>query len=283
MNGHFNPRTRVGCDIRELSSSISVNPISIHAPGWGATFGSKQNNFHLWDFNPRTRMGCDLNAEFIGFVQRLFQSTHPHGVRLSDFIPIHWRRDNFNPRTRMGCDCRRRLLPFDAGYFNPRTRMGCDATLLSRYFRRSEFQSTHPHGVRPSAASVILRRSISIHAPAWGATAHRRNSIHAAGYFNPRTRMGCDLDHVRVFRRRRISIHAPAWGATEQQQRGLEREVHFNPRTRVGCDRVFRRFCCSSSYFNPRTRVGCDVSVCSVFNYSFNFNPRTRVGCDQHF
>ena len=54
------------------------------------------------------------------------------------------------------------------------------------------FQSTHPHGVRP-------QRLV--------------NCFPFIG-FNPRTRMGCDLD---VFAGRYpvvVSIHAPAWGAT---------------------------------------------------------------------
>ena len=33
----------------------------------------------------------------------MFQSTHPHGVRLDIFDKIG-NRGSFNPRTRMGCD-----------------------------------------------------------------------------------------------------------------------------------------------------------------------------------
>ncbi len=55
----------------------------------------------------------------------------------------------FNPRTRMGCDiAARRTFAIDRG-FNPRTRMGCDYT----------------DGPTKKAFMV------SIHAPAWGATA----------------------------------------------------------------------------------------------------------------
>ena len=32
--------------------------------------------------------------------------------------------------------------------FNPRTHMGCDNLLLGHSISLSEFQSTHPHGVR---------------------------------------------------------------------------------------------------------------------------------------
>ena len=56
---------------------------------------------------------------------------------------------------------------------------------------------------------------ISIHAPAWGATIQTGHGITLRSYFNPRTRVGCDVflsDYdIRVLQ---ISIHAPAWGAT---------------------------------------------------------------------
>ena len=99
--------------------------------------------------------------------------------------------------------------------FNPRTPVGCD-----------------DRARRPAA-----RRSISIHAPQWGATAlhvKRRldlgnfnprtpvgcdfQVIHAAEcftYFNPRTPVGCDSGSMRsLLIVCEISIHAPQWGAT---------------------------------------------------------------------
>jgi len=55
------------------------------------------------------------------------------------------------------------------------------------------FQSTPPHGGRPVLIAVaILHKAVSIHAPAWGATAG-----------GPRNGQGGG-----------VSIHAPAWGAT---------------------------------------------------------------------
>ena len=55
----FNPRTHMGCDskLHEVFSS------------------------HL-SFNPRTHMGCDNLFLLVIFLVCLFQSTHPHGVRL---------------------------------------------------------------------------------------------------------------------------------------------------------------------------------------------------------
>ena len=55
---------------------------------------------------------------------------------------------DFNPRTRMGCDAFIHNQKAATGNFNPRTRMGCDSSTFNdlEYF------------------------TISIHAPAWGAT-----------------------------------------------------------------------------------------------------------------
>ena len=57
----------------------------------------------------------------------------------------------------------------------------------------SEFQSTRPRGARPAPPLPIdVPLRVSIHAPAWGATAQAL---------------------IRA-RQRMVSIHAPAWGAT---------------------------------------------------------------------
>ena len=102
--------------------------------------------------------------------------------------------------------------------------------------RDSMFQSTHPRGVRLFVCLYCATISVSIHAPAWGATREsigqvrrRRVSIHAPAWgatscasqmswqlscFNPRTRVGCDARTQKYYHTKRVSIHAPAWGAT---------------------------------------------------------------------
>ena len=120
------------------------------------------------------------------------------------------------------------------------------------------FQSTHPCGVRPCPRFPSFLQSVSIHAPVWGATLYAGSifslmmfqSTHPCGVrlcavgdapswrcFNPRTRVGCDLNRVKLLyllacfnpRTRegcdditclvmehliKVSIHAPVWGAT---------------------------------------------------------------------
>ena len=80
---HFNPRTRVGCDIictRKTKLRNSFNPrtrvgCDVERFGMHRTYSRS--------FNPRTRVGCDTFND----------------VTLS---PITC----FNPRTRVGCDTR---------------------------------------------------------------------------------------------------------------------------------------------------------------------------------
>ncbi len=55
------------------------------------------------------------------------------------------------------------------------------------------FQSTRPRGARPTlVAAVLASFSVSIHAPAWGATNWRWRSWQSVQSFNPRARVGRD-------------------------------------------------------------------------------------------
>ena len=99
---------------------------------------------------------------------------------------------HFNPRARVGRDHGLHVIEERTRDFNPRARVGRDA--------------------EDNPTLQVL--SISIHAPAWGATfrhfvRHRRDdiSIHAPAW-------GATLGYFQVVRDSDISIHAPAWGAT---------------------------------------------------------------------
>ena len=146
----------------------------------------------------------------------------------------------------------------------------------------TRFQSTHPSGVRRITNDVFDRvRTISIHAPQWGATERRDGvfgggeiSIHApqwgATLTPPESRSYSAIfqsTHPSGVRRatgsaqtwtRPISIHAPQWGATTRGKPNNPRDNYFNPRTPVGCDSFSFAPHAQSSYFNPRTPVGCD-------------------------
>ena len=146
----------------------------------------------------------------------------------------------FNPRTREGCDNYRFGRSVATACFNPRTREGCDFLPASIVVDVEEFQSTHPRRVRPIFPLFCRKtQTVSIHAPAKGATSVRL--AHATyGYsFNPRTREGCDS--LRSSSSKAlvvVSIHAPAKGATRKSESLRRRQGSFNPRTREGCDIV---------------------------------------------
>ena len=121
--------------------------------------------------------------------------------------------------------------------FNPRPRMGGDREYSLQNTRSRLFQSTPPHGGRHLTLQIedlyqcfnprprmggdekviyppLSISSVSIHAPAWGAT------------------IGVVASHVDYS----VSIHAPAWGATFHNAWLGIKLVGFNPRPRMGGD-----------------------------------------------
>ena len=101
-------------------------------------------------------------------------------------------------------------------------------------------------------------QSISIHAPAWGATFYHTPiarlmwiSIHAPAW-------GATTSLQNVGKLIRISIHAPAWGATGYAD-AMKRLVSLFQSTHPHGVRhllIILAFLCRD--FNPRTRMGCD-------------------------
>ncbi len=152
-------------------------------------------------------------------------------------------------------------------------------TRYNPFCQRTQFQSTHPHGVRPEHFEEGKAFPVSIHAPARGATritsvlllpsmfqsTHPHGVRHLtsttrypAPSFNPRTRTGCD----------------------QIISRSGRRLVCFNPRTRTGCDLTAQTSMADLLSFNPRTRTGCDNPPIENLPVADCFNPRTRTGCD---
>ena len=147
-------------------------------------------------------------------------------------------------------------------YFNPRPREGGDGCRDDGYHRRL---------------------SISIHAPARGATPCRGKSRGDTWHFNPRPREGGDTSDLLWYTTHDISIHAPARGATccyKHHRNGQAISIHapargatFKLGNGVG-DGVISihapaRGATAAApfapwgigYFNPRPREGGDVIV----------------------
>ena len=121
----------------------------------------------------------------------MFQSTHPHGVRLSASLR-DCKCNSFNPRTRTGCDWRPAYARTIHISFNPRTRTGCDC----RFRRFNCFFVCFNPRTRTGCDNIVCDIEnevyVSIHAPARGATSSLTRSTYIIG----------------------VSIHAPARGAT---------------------------------------------------------------------
>ena len=200
-----------------IGIGLAFNPVSIHAPAWGATFPFKT-----------------------AFIPRLFQSTHPRGVRLADHRN-GGATGEFQSTHPRGV---RRVRPFSSlQYFRVSIHAPAwGATIWPSVMTTlcTGFQSTHPRGVRHVVAvHQDVRHVVSIHAPAWGATTStswRRPWMPGFQSTHPRgVRLEWQVDqvldawfqstHPRGVRRGirgagaarvQVSIHAPAWGATNQ-------------------------------------------------------------------
>ncbi len=128
----FNPRTHTGCDAAQYVG-YTARVVSIHAPTRGATRTVGANFRRSACFNPRTHTGCDnddlvhlqvlnvsIHAPTRGATKshvlfctkiRVFQSTHPHGVR-PDVQTCSAFARCFNPRTHTGCDVQKSTCDF---------------------------------------------------------------------------------------------------------------------------------------------------------------------------
>ena len=86
------------------------------------------------------------------------------------------------------------LLPYPLyKCFNPRTHEGCDFLLLLDIYLLSQFQSTHPRGVRLKSVP-LLRLSFKFQSThPRGVRRRYRVTRQSHGSFNPRTHEGCDL------------------------------------------------------------------------------------------
>ena len=79
LHACFNPRTHMGCDVYKDENG-KTQIVSIHAPTWGAThivIWAYQN--HIVSIHAPTWGATKLRQSQSKL--RVFQSTHPHGVR----------------------------------------------------------------------------------------------------------------------------------------------------------------------------------------------------------
>ena len=142
-----------------------------------------------------------------------FQSTHPHGVRLigiliKKFLEVF---QSTHPHGVRLSPTATNLPPFG---FNPRTHMGCDAAKVINLLVKTVSIHAPTWGATVGCYVYLEVIQVSIHAPTWGATNHHLLVCQKTVRFNPRTHMGCDVERSTYQVEIYVSIHAPTWGAT---------------------------------------------------------------------
>ena len=161
-----------------------------------AAAGSAEN------FNPRSRVGSDVQTGSLIWGLQSFQSTLPRGERRHSFHNNRPTDGNFNPRSRVGRDrgaVRAGFRGWDISFHAPA--WGATSIFSPPNQLDYLFQSTLPRGERPiwlllpryqtsnfnprsrvgsDSQGELSNRNvshISIHAPAWGATAKITKSL----------------------------------------------------------------------------------------------------------
>ncbi len=193
MRKRFNPRPRAGGDFAAAASMSRAVSVSIHAPARGATQPLRD----------------------VKHIHETFQSTPPRGGRLIEYRR-HWYNDMFQSTPPRGG--RQHPIDMVSRYLNVSIHAparGATDSCCSQsqdYFvfqstpprggrhhpqrsnsREHGFQSTPPRGGRPGYhGGCGDSRSVSIHAPARGATSGRCSRIGRLRSFNPRPRAGGD-------------------------------------------------------------------------------------------
>ena len=141
--------------------------------------------------------------------------------------------------------------------------------------RAPAWGATHAH------RGVDAARVVSIRAPAWGATSAAPDGVRHGRGFNSRSRVGSDADLDDLLALDSVSIRAPAWGATIASLTDPDGLPGFNSRSRVGSDTCRPRLSACACRFNSRSRVGSDIRRGSERLQGQGFNSRSRVGSDR--
>ena len=236
---------------------------------------SQQSNF-----NPRTPVGCDALRKVKWCIYRIFQSTHPSGVRppsevmmtIALLISIH--------APQWGAT-QPEAEPSPVDVFQSTHPSGVRLSRRRSTCASKSFQSTHPSGVRrgttPSRSDDCGFQSTH--------PSGVRRSIHRPGNsstdFNPRTPVGCDDQFLPLRHRRRISIHAPQWGATEGRTFRFSEIKPFQSTHPSGVrpsQAMYYRGVSKISIHAPQW--GATARLSSLGLRVLDFNPRTPVGCD---
>ena len=204
-----------------------IREVSIRAPAWGATSRIHQNRQTYQCFNPRPCVGGD--KALVGALKgQISVSIHAPAwgatTALLAQTQAYWKFQSTPPR-------------------------GGRLTRAPASFSWSKFQSTPPRGGRPESAPLTKPpETVSIHAPAWGATSSGVTSLSRGLSFNPRPRVGGDLRRIPLSLINLLFQSTPPRGGRPVLYDCSPVVCYsFNPRPRVGGDPP--SFCSSASAF----------------------------------
>ena len=207
----FNPRTRVGCDVKNVRGYLSFMFQSTHPCGVRQTTQSAND--------------CWIK----------FQSTHPCGVRHDELgvdalmldVSIHapvWGATPVTSIIVLACRVSIHAPVWGATLGAMAVTGICDVSIHAPVWGATYnglgvclpamFQSTHPCGVRRLGSLTELGGDVSIHAPVWGAT-YIFYPPHWLRLFQSTHPCGVRPQRVNFYAKHdKVSIHAPVWGAT---------------------------------------------------------------------
>ena len=166
---------------------------------------------------------------------------------------------DFNPRSREGSD-RNSAHGCDSGNnFNPRSREGSDMAGPGTGVVAPVFQSALPRRERPLYfIACKIHSTISIRAPAKGATFPLSLDSPLLHYFNPRSREGSDFGEI------------PGWVSYDQFQSALPRRERL----------AFSASTLTAAKFQSALPRRERHQLFKIHERFYNFNPRSREGSD---
>ena len=146
----------------------------------------------------------------------------------------------------------------------------------------SEFQFTHPGGVRQALATYHLYYRVFQFTHPGGVRPSRTTATTHADTFQFTHPGGVRPQSPTIGTLSlSVSIHAPGRGATSHYSFLFSRRESFNSRTREGCDVIVHLLIGKQSVSIHAPGRGATFSKTSVPMWSGRFNSRTREGCDR--
>mgnify|MGYP001324571216 CR=1 FL=1 len=248
-----------GATLKGISES-KHSMVSIHAPARGATNIPRAKNKDVKFQSTRPR-GARLCIRLDDKLSRVFQSTRPRGAR-----PALPKLSYRQPSVSIHAPARGATLPGQRGClvlqsFNPRARAGRDSWRTINFTSTPSFNPRARAGRDLSARGAALGSSVSIHAPARGATKTGARRSGLGSGFNPRARAGRDALNryfgtgIAAFQSTRPR------GARRRYGKGLEDTLAFQSTRPRGARPQISLTARMSPCFNPRARAGRDGSV----------------------